>query len=122
MKYTKGKTAKNGKTGIICVTILFLFILSGEGSDEPKVTNGDSAEFQITTDPYYQIFPAIFKNVVVWMDNRSCHCTDFRNDDLDHRNGIWDIYGYNLTRKEEFQIAPHISDQEFPEIYGNIVV
>lgn len=38
------------------------------------------------------------------------------------RNGNWDIYGYNLIEKEEFQITTDSSDQRNPAVYGDIVV
>jgi beta propeller repeat protein len=40
----------------------------------------------------------------------------------DDRNGNWDIYGYDLSTKEEFQITTDESDQRFPAIYGSTVV
>jgi beta propeller repeat protein len=54
-----------------------------------------------------QQYPAIYGNVVVWKDDR---------------NGNWDIYGYDLSTENEFQITEDVSDQEWPAIYGNTVV
>ncbi|MBU7028435.1 MAG: hypothetical protein HXS48_15995, partial [Theionarchaea archaeon] len=39
-----------------------------------------------------------------------------------YRNGNYDIYGYDLVTKEEFQITEDTSDQLSPTIYGNTVV
>lgn len=50
----------------------------------------DSSEFQITSELHDQKWPAIYENIVVWMDSR---------------NGNWDIYGFNLATGEEFQIT-----------------
>ena len=36
-------------------------------------------EFQITSDESFQGWPAMYQDIVVWMDDR---------------NGNWDIYGY----------------------------
>ena len=52
-------------------------------------------------------FPAIHGNIVVWQDNR---------------NGDWDIFGYNLTTRREFQITNESHDQTNPAISGNMVV
>jgi beta propeller repeat protein len=65
------------------------------------------SEFQITDDPFYQSRPAIYQDIVVFLDDR---------------NGNYDIYGYNLSTKEEFPITTDKSDQSFPAIYENIVV
>ena len=51
--------------------------------------------------------PAIYEDIVVWTDNR---------------NGNLDIYGYNLTTKEEFQITKDMHDQSGPAIYEDIIV
>ncbi len=51
--------------------------------------------------------PAIYGDLVVW--------TDWRN-----RNR--DIYGYNLSTKEEFPITRDPDDQENPAIYGDYVI
>jgi beta propeller repeat protein len=51
--------------------------------------------------------PDIDHNIVVWQDNR---------------NGDWDIYGYNLTTRQEFQITDEPHDQTNPAISGNMVV
>ena len=54
-----------------------------------------------------QTNPDIDRNIVVWQDNR---------------NGNWDIYGYNLTTRREFQITDNPHDQTNPAISGNTVV
>ncbi len=45
--------------------------------------------------------PDVYNNVVVWQD---------------HRNGNWDIYGYNLTTKTTFPIITNTADQTHPAI------
>jgi beta propeller repeat protein len=40
----------------------------------------------------------------------------------DYRNGNDDIYGYNLTTKEEFQITTDTRDQTNPVIYGEYII
>ncbi|MBU7018941.1 MAG: hypothetical protein HXS44_15640 [Theionarchaea archaeon] len=54
-----------------------------------------------------QRYPAIHRDIVVWQD---------------YRNENWDIYGYNLKTKEEFQIITDSEDQSKPAIYNKIVV
>ncbi|MBA7482681.1 hypothetical protein ES707_18175 [subsurface metagenome] len=51
--------------------------------------------------------PDIDGNIIVWQD---------------YRNDNWDIYGYNLTTRQEFQITNNPDDQENPAISGNVVV
>jgi beta propeller repeat protein len=53
-----------------------------------------------------QINPDISGHLVVWQDNR---------------NGNWDIYGYNLITREEFQITTDLADQTNPAISGSLV-
>jgi beta propeller repeat protein len=40
----------------------------------------------------------------------------------ERRNYNWDIYGYDLSTGTEFPICTDLHDQEWVEIYGNIVV
>jgi len=63
--------------------------------------------FAVTTDPNAQMNPDIWGHLVVWQDNR---------------NGNWDIYGYNLITRQEFQITNNSFDQTFPSVSGNLVV
>ncbi|KYK32967.1 MAG: hypothetical protein AYK19_14565 [Theionarchaea archaeon DG-70-1] len=65
------------------------------------------SEIPLCTDANDQRNPAIFGDVVVWMNRR---------------NGNWDIYGFNLSTSTEFQIITSGSEQFAPAIYGNTVV
>ena len=60
-------------------------------------------EFAITANEAEQTNPDIDRNIVVWQDNR---------------NGNWDIYGYNLTTRREFQITDEPHDQTNPAVSG----
>ncbi|MHC4477338.1 MAG: right-handed parallel beta-helix repeat-containing protein [Planctomycetota bacterium] len=51
--------------------------------------------------------PDVFADVVVWGD---------------HRNGNWDVYGYDLTAMSEFAIATGPAYQRSVAVYGNKVV
>jgi beta propeller repeat protein len=51
--------------------------------------------------------PAIYGDIVIWID-----C----------RNGNEDIYGYSISRGEEFQVIAHESRQRSPAIYEDYVV
>lgn len=51
--------------------------------------------------------PDLSGHIVVWQDNRS---------------GNWDIYGYNLTTRQEFRITDDPADQTNPAISGDTVV
>lgn len=86
------------KGTIIIFSLLFLFLFLGSIEEN---------EFQITAEPHDQRWPALYDNIVVWMDSR---------------NGDWDIYGYNLTTRNEFPIATETGDQMYPAIYKDIVV
>jgi len=65
------------------------------------------SEFPITTDSADQRNPAIYGNMVVWMDQR---------------NGNADIYGYNLYTNTEVQVTTDSNDQRAPKIHGNTVI
>ena len=53
-------------------------------------------------------YPAISGNIVVWQDDLG---------------GTWDIFGYNITTGEEFEIyVDEFSNQKNPAISGNTVV
>jgi beta propeller repeat protein len=62
--------------------------------------------FAITGDTAAQMNPDIYEHIVVWQDNR---------------NGNWDIYGYNLITRREFQITNDPADQMSPTIGGDYV-
>ncbi|OHB73547.1 MAG: hypothetical protein A2Z25_12460 [Planctomycetes bacterium RBG_16_55_9] len=64
-------------------------------------------EFAVAATGASQTDPDIDENIVVWQDNR---------------HGNWDIFGYNLTTRREFQITDDRNDQTRPAISGNVVV
>jgi beta propeller repeat protein len=64
-------------------------------------------EVQITTDPFDQERPAIFKNYIVWQDNR---------------NGNWDIYAYDLLLGRERQITFGPEEQVNPDVSQQMIV
>jgi len=64
-------------------------------------------EFAVAANEFSQTNPDIDGNIIVWQDNR---------------NNNWDIFGYNLTTREEFQITDDSHDQTNPAISGNVVV
>ena len=66
-----------------------------------------SSERNIISQPGDQRYPALYRDMIVYQDNR---------------NGNWDIYGVNIGTGEEFQITTDLHDQLYPDIYGNIVV
>jgi len=61
----------------------------------------------ICDNSFSQQNPDIDGNIIVWQDDR---------------NDNWDIYGYNLTRREEFRITDNPYDQTNPAISGSVVV
>lgn len=61
----------------------------------------------IATGPAVQVHPDISGHLVVWQDDR---------------NGNWDIYGYNLITRQEFQITTEGADQTRPAISSTLVV
>jgi len=73
------------------------------GISDPNEPNA----FNITPNEAEQTNPDIDGNIVVWQDNR---------------NGDWDIYGYNLTSRQEFQITDNPYDQTNPAVSGHTVV
>ena len=62
---------------------------------------------QITDNESMQVYPSIYENKIVWSDDR---------------NGNWDIYMYDLEKKQEKQITTDISDQFDSDIYENKIV
>ncbi|MBU6999694.1 MAG: hypothetical protein HXS51_02940 [Theionarchaea archaeon] len=79
------------------VMVLMLVILPSQ----------DSPEVPIVVEQHNQVAPALYGTVVVWEDNR---------------NGNSDIYGYDLSTGEEFQVTIDESHQENPAIYDRIIV
>jgi beta propeller repeat protein len=68
---------------------------------------GTSGYFPVTQDDHWQWSPAISGTLVVWED---------------HRNGNWDIYGYDFLESREFPIIEERNPQHSPDIYGTCVV
>ncbi|MBU7009164.1 MAG: PEGA domain-containing protein, partial [Theionarchaea archaeon] len=64
-------------------------------------------EFQIITGKSHQKHPALYKNIVVWADDK---------------NGDLDIYGYDMITGQKILIVKHRGDQKHPALYENIVV
>jgi beta propeller repeat protein len=62
---------------------------------------------QITTNTSDQRFPTVSGNIIVWQD---------------YRNGLPDIYAYDLSTRTEMQITTNTSDQQNPAVSGNIIV
>ena len=67
----------------------------------------DSMPFLISGGSGVQQAPDISGHIVVWQDDR---------------NGNWDIYGYNLTTRQEFQITTNLAHQTNPAISGTLAV
>ena len=76
----------------------------------------ENEEIPITTNPNEQRSPVIYKNIVVWYDNR------YENQDIYGFNEKWDIYGFNFFEPREFQITKNSNNQKFPAIYGDLIV
>ncbi|MBU7019269.1 MAG: hypothetical protein HXS44_17315 [Theionarchaea archaeon] len=92
------KECHRNRMSPILIILTFLFLITGSVEEMNS--------FQITTDQSDQRYPAVYKDIVVWQDNR---------------NQNWDIYGLNLTTGEEFQITTDPNDQVFPVIYEDII-
>ena len=98
---------KTGGTFIMAILVSFFCTESNVHLDIYDYSPSTQQEFQITSDRSFQGIPAIYGDIVVWVDKR---------------NGNYDIYGYNLSTQQEFQITSDESDQFGPAIYGDIVV
>jgi beta propeller repeat protein len=72
------------------------------------------AGFPIATGDSSQTNPAIDGNLIVWQA--------WGLPTEDDRAGNWDIFGYNLTTRHEFQITNNPHDQTNPAISGTTVV
>jgi beta propeller repeat protein len=68
---------------------------------------GVSGYISVTQDESWQWNPCIFNTIVVWED---------------HRQGNWDIYGYDFTTDSEFPITSDPGNQTAPSVYGDWVV
>ncbi|MBU7026916.1 MAG: hypothetical protein HXS48_08235 [Theionarchaea archaeon] len=75
------KLKKKAREMVFIFLLLFLFLFLGSIEEN---------EFQITAEPHDQRWPALYDNIVVWMDLR---------------NGNWDIYGVDLKTRKEFPIT-----------------
>lgn len=64
--------------------------------------------FAVCQEAHSQTNPDVGDNLVVWQDFRNGH--------------DWDIYGYNLTTGQEFQITDDDAHQMNPAVAGNVVV
>lgn len=63
-------------------------------------------KFSVCLDGSLQQNPDVCDNLIVWED---------------FRNGNWDIYGYNLTTHQEFQVTTDPADQINPAVSGDLV-
>jgi beta propeller repeat protein len=70
---------------------------------------GNPLPFDIATGALLQQNPDISGNIVVYQQ-------------FDDAGQDWDIYGYNLTTQEQFQITDSDDDEVNPAISGNVVV
>ena len=78
---------------------------AGQDGSAAQVSAG--SEFTVCTAKGSQHTPAIYGDIVVW---------------LDYRGADVDIYGYNLTTGQEFTVCNATKGQYAPAIYGDIVV
>ncbi|MBC8377752.1 MAG: hypothetical protein H8E62_01120 [Planctomycetes bacterium] len=93
-------------------TIVYQRDFSGDGTDYDIIAIDRSDPRVFVTFPVSQLAfseenPDISGHIIVWQDNRNVN---------------WDIYGYNLVTKKEFQIPTDLADQTSPAISGNLVV
>lgn len=86
-------------------------LAAGEIISSPKIRALEAqvsfTEVQVTTDPNNQIYPAVYGNLIVWIDDR---------------NGNWDIYMYDISTSFESPVTTDPADQMNPDVYGNIIV
>jgi len=64
-------------------------------------------EFQITTEPYSQVHPAIYGDTVVWIER------------IDIKPYV---FGYSLSKSEGFRLTTDAGRPDLPAIYGNTAV
>jgi beta propeller repeat protein len=79
-------------------------------------------EIRITTDTNDQLNPAVFADInypdtIVWQDNRN---TFIAADGKEHHQ--WDIYMYDISKKQETQVTADYYNQEKPAVYGSTIV
>lgn len=92
--------------------LVYQLDFSGDGTDYDimAIDRSDPRVFvtiPVAQSQFSEKAPDVSGHIVVWQDNR---------------NGNWDIYGYNLTTKKEFQITDDPADQTNPAISGDTVV
>ncbi|MGC1120710.1 MAG: hypothetical protein WBA22_06410 [Candidatus Methanofastidiosia archaeon] len=99
--WQKTEDKKNmGLGGSIWGTFVILLLLS-------TFCTNDSNEPFLTENPTLRSHPAIYGDIVVWEDSRK---------------GKYDIYGYDFSTDQEFQITTNLRHQWSPAIYENVVV
>jgi beta propeller repeat protein len=84
-------------------------------SDNRKDSVGDiyTYDLQLGTEKIIssysgsQSHPYIYKDIIVWQDDR---------------NGNWDIYMYDLVTSKETAISTDASDEMYPCVYGKLVI
>ena len=64
-------------------------------------------ETPVTTNPAWQGLPAIFGDIIVWVDGR---------------NGKADIYMYDISTGVETRVTTDLGQSFYPAIYGDIIV
>jgi TolB protein len=136
------------------VVSAFLLLLSITSAASAASTHSVDDQFtltetQITNNESDQLDPAIYRDRIVWQDERNGNwdiyiynlstSTESRitTDELDQinpaiygdrivwqdeRNGNWDIYVYDLSTQKETQITDELSDQVNPSIYKDRIV
>jgi beta propeller repeat protein len=76
-----------------------------------------SKETRLFSNKSMKMFPAIYKDKIVWMDSRNGGSGNYWN-----LTGNWDIYMYDLSTHKGTQITNNGSMQLYPAIYENRIV
>lgn len=76
-----------------------------------------SKETRLFSNKSMKMFPAIYKDKIVWMDSRNGGTGNYWN-----LTGNWDIYMYNLSTHKGAQITTDPSSQMYPTIYEDTIV
>lgn len=76
-----------------------------------------SKETRLFSNKSMKMFPAIYKDKIVWMDSRNGGSGNYWN-----LTGNWDIYMYNLSTHKGTQITTDPSSQMYPAIYEDTIV
>jgi beta propeller repeat protein len=77
-----------------------------------------TSEVQITSDKSDQVNPKIFGDIIVWKDMRNQQGVP-ETFPLDYNS---DIYYYNLSSKQEFQLTTNNQAQFAPDIYKESII